>query len=306
MAIQVGLCSTCRQANAYTAVNCLDCGQRLPWADAAEQAQQAKLQAQQAAQQAALQAQQRTVVQPPIPHSPAPPQTPYLPPTTPGQAPPVSAYQLYAASFIGRFSSVLEGMDNNNAVFFGVFCAFLYNACIVIGAYLIFHSFASALSTFFPGLAPAPSPSLFPPGMTPPGGAPFSPPPVPPSLTVVQLFKLVVIASTPLVSISLSCTAIRRLFGSQERSLEGDVFVAGVCLLPTGLWVLATGILGFGNYGLSVLLGVFAACYTIMLLYRGLMTISRLGDVSAAVCVPLVLMGSAFLTKIVFMRLVLG
>lgn len=38
MPVQVGQCPLCRAVNSYSAVNCLECGQRLPWADAAQAA----------------------------------------------------------------------------------------------------------------------------------------------------------------------------------------------------------------------------------------------------------------------------
>lgn len=39
MATQLGACPNCRQMNSYTAMNCIECGQRLPWGDAVQQVQ---------------------------------------------------------------------------------------------------------------------------------------------------------------------------------------------------------------------------------------------------------------------------
>ena len=39
MAVKTGLCEKCRAVNSYSAINCIDCGARLPWGDAAQAAQ---------------------------------------------------------------------------------------------------------------------------------------------------------------------------------------------------------------------------------------------------------------------------
>jgi hypothetical protein len=55
MAANVGQCPKCRMANSYSSVNCVECGVRLPWADAAEEAQRKVQAAQQAADHIAQQ-----------------------------------------------------------------------------------------------------------------------------------------------------------------------------------------------------------------------------------------------------------
>ena len=43
--IQTGQCPTCRAVNSYAAITCIECGARLPWADAVQAAQHAAAQA---------------------------------------------------------------------------------------------------------------------------------------------------------------------------------------------------------------------------------------------------------------------
>lgn len=60
MATPTGQCPNCRQINSYAAIKCLDCGERLPWADVVESKTSAEQEAQRLkekaveAQQAAL------------------------------------------------------------------------------------------------------------------------------------------------------------------------------------------------------------------------------------------------------------
>jgi hypothetical protein len=67
MATKTGTCPRCHAVNSYGAINCLDCGQRLPWGDAAQAAQDqinaAKAQAQQAQQTAQAQQAQQAATQ---------------------------------------------------------------------------------------------------------------------------------------------------------------------------------------------------------------------------------------------------
>lgn len=52
MSTQTGQCAKCRAINSYSAVNCIDCGARLPWGDATQAAKDQVAAAQAAAQQA--------------------------------------------------------------------------------------------------------------------------------------------------------------------------------------------------------------------------------------------------------------
>jgi len=298
--LQTGQCPNCYAINALTTRDCIECRQLLPWGptvDAqAAAARQAEEEAKQKAAVIAHAAQQSAQARAKIASR-------NIPNTPPGQALPVNVFEVYADSFVGRFSTALEYMDKNSAIFFSLICMVVYNVCIVAGVFLITKNLTDSLAAFFPAMrGPITPPTLTPPALTP--EIVPSAPATASNLTATQIFKLLVIAMTPWVTIAISCTAARKLFGGEERHIEGDIFIAGVCLLPTGFLVLAAGLLGFSNYSAIAALAVFAFSYTILLIYRGLTTVSRIRDMPAALCVPLVLLLSSYLTRVVFSRLV--
>ena len=295
-----GQCPHCFTTNSLNATHCLDCKGALPWAaaviekqrqlDAAKAAADAAAQQQQAQQANQAQARQN-IVQAQATRAQNSGNTA---PTAPGQALHINVYHVFADAFVGRFSETFENMDKPGAAWFGLICAVISNLCIAFGLHLIFRN----LSGLFQGLMPspmAPSDPLTP--RTPDIND------IPGAREIISLWKLFVVAFTPWLAIALSCTLARKLFGGEERHLEGDVFVAGVTLLPFSFVVLLTGFLSNGNWEVSATLSLFALTYTILLLYRGLTTVSGIRDMAVAFCVTPVIILSGYLAKIVFTRL---
>ena len=303
---QTGKCPNCYAVNSFGATHCLDCNAALPWASAIAGLQQqldaanATIAQNQQQNQLSTQAQVRqNIAQAQAARAQSGVGNASSAPLAPGQPLAVNVFHVFADAFVGRFAETLDGIDKSSAAWFGLFCMVVSNACLVIGARLIFQNITDALHAFLP----------FPTAPTPPNPlAPDSPSPevdvIPGVREVIALWKLIVVAFTPWLVIAASCTLARKLFGGEERHLEGDVFVAGVTLLPFSLLVLLTGALGYGNWEIVAVLFVFALCYSILLLYRGLSTVSNIRDMAAAFCVPLVIMGSGYLAKIVFTRLI--
>lgn len=297
-------CPHCHATNAFNVATCLECRQPLPWGDAvlafqsqigaaraaATQAQQQAQQVQQQYQRAQT-AQSINQAQAFLSSGAANSNVP------PGQVLSVNPFHVFADAFVGRFADALEDLDKASAAWFGMVCAFLYNVCLVVGVYLIVQNTMQSLALLFPSL------NFVPPV---PGSATPSTTPTPentPGLSAAQVGKLIVVALTPWLAIAASCTLARKVFGGEERHLEGDVFIAGVTLLPLGLFVLAMGVLGIQNIEVTGVLAVFTLTYSILLLYRGLTTVSAVRDMAAAICVPLVMLLSGWLTKIVLSRL---
>jgi hypothetical protein len=115
---------------------------------------------------------------------------------------------------------------------------------------------------------------------------------------ILQIFKLIILGAVPLVSITVSSTLARKIFRGTG-SFAGDIFIAGASLLPYGFFVLLSSILGMGNIEVIIILGVFAICYTILMIYSGCTQISRIPDAGAAIAVPIMLLLSGWLFKII-------
>ena len=92
----------------------------------------------------------------------------------------------------------------------------------------------------------------------------------------------------------------RKVFRGQSGTLESDVFIAGVSVLPFGFASLLAGVLGVGNLEVSAIVAVFALSYTILILYTGCTRISGISEARAVQAVPIIILIAGWLSKILF------
>jgi hypothetical protein len=111
--------------------------------------------------------------------------------------------------------------------------------------------------------------------------------------------KFFVFGVVPFLSLLAASAATRKIFGGKG-SLHGDCFIAGATLLPFGFLVLVSSILGLANLEIAALLVVFALCYGILMLYTGVTRISFVSESRAAFAVPVMIIVSFWLTKVIF------
>jgi hypothetical protein len=114
--------------------------------------------------------------------------------------------------------------------------------------------------------------------------------------------KILVVAVVPFISLLGAVFAGRKAFRG-EGGFAADSFVAGASLLPFGFVALLSAILGLGNFEVIALFTLFAICLTILMLFAGLTRICKLSERSATVAVPLMLIVSAWLSKIIYTAL---
>lgn len=111
--------------------------------------------------------------------------------------------------------------------------------------------------------------------------------------------KFILFGAVPFFSLFAASAATRKVFGGKG-SLHGDGFIAGAALLPFGFLVLISSLLGLANLEIAALLVVFALCYGILMLYTGVTRISLVSESRAAFAVPVMIIVSFWLTKIIF------
>jgi hypothetical protein len=102
----------------------------------------------------------------------------------------------------------------------------------------------------------------------------------------------------PFVSLVGAMALARQIFRGNGR-FAGDVFAAGAALLPSGFLVLAAALLGVANVEVIVILSLFALTYSILMLYAGCSRIGGISEAGAAPGVPIILLLSAWITKII-------
>lgn len=100
---------------------------------------------------------------------------------------------------------------------------------------------------------------------------------------------LIIIGIIPFVNLTVT-SGFARLIFKTKGSLTGDLFVAGTSLLPLGFLVLISGVLN--NWIISLILFIFALCYTILIMYSGCQNISNISEDKSALIVPIMLLVS--------------
>ena len=100
-------------------------------------------------------------------------------------------------------------------------------------------------------------------------------------------------------ALGVGASALARAIFHGKGRLAGDVYTAGAVLLPTGLLVLLSSLLGVANVEVIAILFLFALTYSILILYAGCSRIGCISEAGAAPAVPIILLLSAWITKII-------
>jgi len=116
-------------------------------------------------------------------------------------------------------------------------------------------------------------------------------------LPASQLVKLFVLGLVPFASIAAAVALARAVFGGTGR-LAGPVYVAGTSLLPLGTFILLASLLGAANVEVIAVLALFAISYSVLMLYAACSQVVRIPERASAPAVPIVLLMSGWITKI--------
>jgi hypothetical protein len=178
--------------------------------------------------------------------------------------------KLFARSPVGGLQDSYALFDDRRAIQVGIVFAVVYEIGLMLGAY-IFKSKAAELTQ----------------GLIPVG-----------DLTAGQFVKLLFLGLIPFVSLVGACALARVIFRGKGK-FAGDVYTAGAVLLPSGFLVLAASLLGPANVEVIVILALFALTYSILILYAGCSRIGSIAEAGAAPAVPVILLLSAWITKVI-------
>ena len=173
----------------------------------------------------------------------------------------LTAFKLFATNPVGGLPSAFENLDSRGARDVGIIFSVIFALCVVVGTYMALPSW----------------------------GKP----------NIQGILGLLILGAIPPAAIA-GVSALARKALKSRGSFESDVFIAGAALLPIGFVVFLTGILGMGNIEVVAILAAFAGCYTILMLYSGCTQVSKITDAKAAAIVPVMLLLSAWLCKVVF------
>jgi len=178
----------------------------------------------------------------------------------------LQAFLKFATDPVAGLSVAYESLGAARALRVGISFGVVFSLCVLIAAY-----------------------RLIPEGFRPPGAVGF--------------FKLLVCAVVPFVCLA-GAGALARLVCRGKGGLSNDSFIAGASLLPFGFVMLLSSILGAGNLEVIGAFAVFALCLTILMLFAGCTRITVMSERLATIAVPLMLMLSAWFTKIIYAAMI--
>ncbi len=179
------------------------------------------------------------------------------------------AFKLFVKSPVGGLSESFAILEDQRAIQVGIIFAGMYEVALLASA-LIFKSRVTQLVG----------------GFLPVG-----------DLTVFQLIKVVVLGLVPFASLIAALALVRIIFRGTG-GFAGDVYTAGSVLLPFGVLAFAASILGVANFEVILVILLFVLTYSILILYAGCSRLGGISEAGAAPGVPIILLLSGWITKI--------
>lgn len=178
--------------------------------------------------------------------------------------------RLFGRSPVGGLPESFALFDDRRAIQVGIAFAVLYDTALFMGGVILRSRAQDLLS----------------------GRLPIG------EMSAGQMVKLVVVGLVPFVSLIVAGMLARMIFRGTGR-FAGDVYTAGAVLLPSAFLVLAAALLGVANVEVIVVLTLFALTYSILMLYAGCSRIGGISEAGAAPAVPIILLASAWITKVI-------
>jgi hypothetical protein len=164
---------------------------------------------------------------------------------------------------VENLSPNFDRLNKQEALEVGIAFAVLFDLCALFGIYLLLPRWAGA-----PGFA--------------------------------DILKILIFGFVPPAALTGAIFLARKVFRASAGTIESDVFLAGIALIPIGILLLLSGVLGIGNLEVTALVAVFALSYTILILFTGCTRVSEIATVRAVPAVPIIILITAWLSKIVY------
>ena len=177
----------------------------------------------------------------------------------------LQAFKLFVSNPVGGLSGAFESLGQSRAFGVGLIFGAVFALCVLLGIY-----------------------RLLPEWVRPQGFTGF--------------IKILVVSVVPFVSL-FGATVVARMSFRGEGGFGHDSFISGASSLPLGCLVLLSSILGAGNIEVIAVLMLFAVCLTILMLFAGLTRICKMSERAVTIAIPLILLASAWLSKIIYVAL---
>jgi hypothetical protein len=180
-----------------------------------------------------------------------------------------SAFKTMLRNPVGGLDEAFVQLGPTQAIAVGVVFALIFAACFFVGLNVLGSPVTTVLLL----------------GASPESGF----------VTFIKIGMLSVLAPLGMLA---GCAASRAMFKGQG-GFPSDVFLGGAALLPIAAFILFDGLLQ-GKAGDVTFIGlIFATCTTVLMLYSGSTRIHRTPEAVATVAVPIMLLLSLWIPRIV-------
>lgn len=168
---------------------------------------------------------------------------------------------------VGRLANAYESLGESRALGVGVAFGVAFAICIAMG------------------LLNSPIPQVI------PGVSGF-----------IGFLKSILVGIVPFIALA-AAAYIAGKAGDGTASTSSGAFTSGIALLPVGLAFFIASLISVANIEIIAFLIFFALCLHILILFSGLTKIARLSERASTLGIPLMLIGSLYLMKVIYAEL---
>jgi hypothetical protein len=121
---------------------------------------------------------------------------------------------------------------------------------------------------------------------------------IPIQLTLSNYIMFLFIVAVPFAALIVSIILVR-LVGKGTQSYHADLFIASACMLPLAMVATLASILGPMNAEITAVVVLFGVTFSILTLYSGFERIHSLSERAAALAVPITIIATIYLCKVI-------
>jgi hypothetical protein len=185
----------------------------------------------------------------------------------------MGALKRFVIDPVGGLGAAYEGLGERGALDVGILLAIVADFALVIGMTMAVKRAIGVFSQYTPG-----------------GGE---------GNGFVLFLKELLLGAIPIACLAITLILIQAAARNGLRGVSRALFIAGATVVPFAMFMLLVGLIGVANFEVVAILLMFALCYTILILFSGCRDVLRLSAATAAVCVPSILLITAWLAKVV-------
>lgn len=114
----------------------------------------------------------------------------------------------------------------------------------------------------------------------------------------LSYIQILIAGFVPFIGCTLSLTLIR-MISKAKGEFASDCYISGTTLLPFGIAAFVSALLGQANVEIILILMVTSFCYTVLILFTGLVEIFNMSKGISSLLISFILIASAWIDKVI-------